>query len=1474
MKFLKRGLKLAGFGLCFAVAFVALGFALLQSGAGQAWLAAEIGRALTMPGRQVTVRGLEGRVPFAMRVASIVFADADGPFLSIADARIDISAKDLLAGRVVLRRIAARSVTFARPSAGPSNNSSDDAAGLLKPLLPVALAQFEIQSLILGEPVLGTAMTLAVTGSGDVGGGHADADVMLRRIDGTDGAATLHLALGGTPLHLALDAAVSEPTGAVLASFLHRDDKLPLEVKLAGDGTLDRWEGNLSATAGTEASATAHLAIAGDEPHRLTLDGRAELAPLLPPELRPLAQGGIAIAAEAAFGADTLVLDRLAVSSAALRLTSQGRFARSTGAVAATASVALDDLAPLATPLEIALGGAGAIDVALSGALTRPQAEVALRLDHLVTPQGRIAAARATIALAAQGDPWTAPIALHGSGTLEGIVPDSGPLPAALGQTLAWRIAATVDAQHETVTADSIEISDGGARLAGTAAVSRDGAKGELRLTLADLAPFADGALAGAGDATASFAAAPDGSATAVVSGAIAGAKSGTAPLDRALGPSVAFAGTIRRRADGTIDASDLALDGAAAKAAGTGRRAPDGTITADFTATLPRLAALDPSLAGAVRATGHLEGPENALRGTVTIDAPALTAGGARIDALSARVALARLAPLDARIDGKLRLDGIDTVVSAEAAQAGATLQVRRLEASAGGARVDGTLDIRGARIDGTLHGRVADLAPFSAFAGTTLAGRAEFTARAAGERFELTLDGNSLGGAGATVQQLHLVAAIADPFARPSGHVEASVSGLAAGGVQLSMAKLAAKSGRAGHFTLDGEALGRVGERFTIATSAEIGIEGSAVDLRLARLVGALGGVNFALGAPLAANWQGTSGRFRGLVLKLGDGTLSGDGALDGSKLALHLVARGLPVHALARLGGRSADGALGFELTLAGTRAAPQGRLVVDGEQLRYAAAEPPDLAGLGLVIDAEWRNERLTFEGRLAGPKQAAIGWQGSMPLALDPERLAVHLPRTGAVAFHLEGDGELAALADILPLGEDRLAGHFTVEMRVGGTVGDPLATGRIAVADGRYESLATGAVLSGLNAELVGDREHLVLQRFAAGDGAGGTLSMSGAVDLAAASGPALAFSAEIKRFRALKRDEGSATASGKLTLAGSIAAPKVEAALTIDQAEIAVPERLPQSVRPVDAVAINSATGMTVTPEDAQPAVALVAVALNLTVDFPGKTFVRGRGLDSEWRGRVTIGGTSRQPILTGRLEVVHGTFDFIGKTFVVSSGTISFLGGAKIDPIIDIVTQAQSNDITAIVALTGTGTRPTIKLSSEPDLPRDEILSRLLFGTSMSQISAAQGLELASAAASLAGGDSLDVLGRIRRTLGLDRLSLGSAANGVVPGLGVPSLSGQPGQKGSGPATGLGTTPLAPGSATPGGSAAAGTALNAGKYVANGVYVGVSQGLDANSSTVTVEVDVARHITVDTEAGQSGGSGSGIGINWKLDY
>ena len=76
------------------------------------------------------------------------------------------------------------------------------------------------------------------------------------------------------------------------------------------------------------------------------------------------------------------------------------------------------------------------------------------------------------------------------------------------------------------------------------------------------------------------------------------------------------------------------------------------------------------------------------------------------------------------------------------------------------------------------------------------------------------------------------------------------------------------------------------------------------------------------------------------------------------------------------------------------------------------------------------------------------------------------------------------------------------------------------------------------------------------------------------------------------------------------------------------------------------------------------------------------------------------------------------------------------------------------------------GTGLKPEITFASVPALPQDELLSRILFGTSITNLSAPEALQLASAVAALqSGSGSLDPINALRRAVGLDRLR-------IVPG------------------------------------------------------------------------------------------------------
>jgi translocation and assembly module TamB len=140
-----------------------------------------------------------------------------------------------------------------------------------------------------------------------------------------------------------------------------------------------------------------------------------------------------------------------------------------------------------------------------------------------------------------------------------------------------------------------------------------------------------------------------------------------------------------------------------------------------------------------------------------------------------------------------------------------------------------------------------------------------------------------------------------------------------------------------------------------------------------------------------------------------------------------------------------------------------------------------------------------------------------------------------------------------------------------------------------------------------------------------------------------------------------------------------------------------------------------------------------------------------------------LNVGGYADAPRFTGRAELVRGDYDFAGRNFKLDRGTIRFRGESPPDPQLDIHAEAQVQGLDASVRVTGTGLKPEITFASTPPLPQDELLSRILFGTSITNLSAPEALQLASAVAALqSGSGNLDPINALRRAIGLDRLRI----------------------------------------------------------------------------------------------------------------
>jgi len=161
-----------------------------------------------------------------------------------------------------------------------------------------------------------------------------------------------------------------------------------------------------------------------------------------------------------------------------------------------------------------------------------------------------------------------------------------------------------------------------------------------------------------------------------------------------------------------------------------------------------------------------------------------------------------------------------------------------------------------------------------------------------------------------------------------------------------------------------------------------------------------------------------------------------------------------------------------------------------------------------------------------------------------------------------------------------------------------------------------------------------------------------------------------------------------------------------------------------------------------------------------NLTVSLGNNVKFKGFGLDTKLGGSINV-SHNRQDITTqGSVKIIEGKYQAYGQNLVINNGRLVFNGPPSVIGM-DVKAVRNINDITAGIHLTGTLLHPKTKLFSTPTLSESNILSYLLTGQSLDDITGSQTALLMQAVRSLnvVNGDGL--LRNIGNSLGLDDLS-----------------------------------------------------------------------------------------------------------------
>jgi translocation and assembly module TamB len=331
-----------------------------------------------------------------------------------------------------------------------------------------------------------------------------------------------------------------------------------------------------------------------------------------------------------------------------------------------------------------------------------------------------------------------------------------------------------------------------------------------------------------------------------------------------------------------------------------------------------------------------------------------------------------------------------------------------------------------------------------------------------------------------------------------------------------------------------------------------------------------------------------------------------------------------------------------------------------------------------------------------------------------------------------------------------------MSGPLAVGADITGRFADPQIRGSLRTANGRLESQVTGMVIDHVASQARFSGSQLIFSQISGNTVNGGSISGSGSVTFSGGKTLLnLAFNAN--QALLLNRDDVAARVTGPLTLRSDANGGTIAGDLRLNKGRF-------QLGRATAAAAVPQLnvreTGLD--QEDVIERTALHPWKLNLKL-AGSDLQVTGLGINSRWTTNLQIGGLADEPRFTGRADLVQGNYDFAGRIFRLDRGVIRFRGESPPDPLLDIHAVAAVQGLDASVSVVGTGLKPEISFASSPPMPQDELLSRILFGTSITNLSAPEALQLASAVAALqSGSGSLDPINALRRAIGLDRLRI----------------------------------------------------------------------------------------------------------------
>jgi autotransporter translocation and assembly factor TamB len=428
------------------------------------------------------------------------------------------------------------------------------------------------------------------------------------------------------------------------------------------------------------------------------------------------------------------------------------------------------------------------------------------------------------------------------------------------------------------------------------------------------------------------------------------------------------------------------------------------------------------------------------------------------------------------------------------------------------------------------------------------------------------------------------------------------------------------------------------------------------------------------------------------------------------------------------------------------------------------------------------------------------------------------------------------DLELAPFQVFAGENVDGLRGLVEADIQVRGPLDEIEPTGALRLQDGRAEIVPLGVTLESiaLDTRFAADRIEIEGLRAKAGKG---SFDLGGEVLLRDRRPDTLDLHLKIENWPAIDTDRYEARVAAAIDASGPLSGPTIGGRVEVLGARLRPPLSLPGSSGPpprdASIVVIQEQAELEeegVVTEVAKSTDAFRETAIDVDLVIDRGTWVEKDDTSLELAGEVSVKKDRGDPdvALLGDVRVVRGWIYLYNRRFEPERGVVSFTGGRKIDPQLDVALQSRVGDYLVTTLVEGTASAPKLTFESEPNLEDADILALLMFGRPIHDLGEGEKVALEQQAVGIAANYAAGQLGR---ALG-DALGFRISELDVTKGL-----------------------------------------VGVGRYITPNTYVSVQQSVTGKASRqVQVEHYLTPAWTLKSQADAEGESG--LDVFWRLQY